>query len=283
MTALIPQFTEGKLYKRTEIHDNFGGSRQSGISPSKKSPAIFIFSGKGGEQYGYKNHWSNDYKYYYYTGQGQVGDMDFTLGNKAIRDQMVDGRALYVFEEEPGPGGFYKYLGEMQYEGYEDKRGLDKEGNERRIIVFTLALIEVSTSPTEESAEVEELIVQNADDAGLSELRERAYAAVFPSQPDNRMVTIARHVRSQIVVAYALLRANGVCECCQTKAPFRRKNSRLPYLEVHHIDRLSDGGLDAPDRVAAICPNCHRNIHFGEDGAEINNQLRSRIKQLEDR
>ena len=54
-----------------------------------------------------------------------------------------------------------------------------------------------------------------------------------------------------------------------------------PYLEPHHTTRLSDGGPDHPRCVGAICPYCHREIHFGENGAEKNINLRNFLLELE--
>lgn len=69
--------------------------------------------------------------------------------------------------------------------------------------------------------------------------------------------------RNPAVVAAALLRAQGTCEKCRAQAPFLRASSQEPYLEVHHKVRLTDGGIDHPDNVLALCPNCHREAHFG--------------------
>lgn len=52
-------FTPDSSYKRSSLHDQFGGNRQSGISPSAINPFIFIFSGKSGAQYGYRDGWDN--------------------------------------------------------------------------------------------------------------------------------------------------------------------------------------------------------------------------------
>jgi 5-methylcytosine-specific restriction protein A len=49
------------------IHDEYGGNRQGGIAPSAKAPYIFIFSGKSGAQYGYKDGWDNQ-NIFSYTG-----------------------------------------------------------------------------------------------------------------------------------------------------------------------------------------------------------------------
>lgn len=69
--------------------------------------------------------------------------------------------------------------------------------------------------------------------------------------------------RSPVVVAATLLRANGICEKCSIPAPFLRAVTNTPYLEVHHKQRLADGGIDHPENTLALCPNCHREAHFG--------------------
>ncbi|MDO6462174.1 HNH endonuclease signature motif containing protein [Granulosicoccaceae sp. 1_MG-2023] len=69
--------------------------------------------------------------------------------------------------------------------------------------------------------------------------------------------------RNPEVVAETLLRAGGVCEACFSEAPFRRKSDNSPYLEVHHVTPLSEGGLDLLSNTKALCPNCHRKAHFG--------------------
>ncbi|WP_175761315.1 HNH endonuclease [Burkholderia ambifaria] len=71
------------------------------------------------------------------------------------------------------------------------------------------------------------------------------------------------YVRSADVVAEVLLRANGACERCKVPAPFLRKKDHTPYLEVHHKQRLADDGEDTVENAIALCPNCHRELHFG--------------------
>ena len=72
--------------------------------------------------------------------------------------------------------------------------------------------------------------------------------------------------RDPDVVAEALYRANGRCEKCQAKAPFTKRSNGQPYLEVHHIIPLSQGGLDSLSNVISLCPNCHREVHFRPAG-----------------
>lgn len=71
-------------------------------------------------------------------------------------------------------------------------------------------------------------------------------------------------IRNQFVVAEVLFRANGHCEQCKKPAPFLRDSDNTPYLEVHHIVRLEDGGDDTVENAIALCPNCHRKAHYGQ-------------------
>ncbi|WP_258177740.1 HNH endonuclease [Photobacterium phosphoreum] len=74
---------------------------------------------------------------------------------------------------------------------------------------------------------------------------------------------IEDYARNPNVVAEALYKAKGICEACHQPAPFIKKSNGEPYLEVHHIKPLSQGGEDSLENVQAICPNCHREMHFG--------------------
>src|SRR5947209_15707035 len=100
----------------------------------------------------------------------------------------------------------------------------------------------------------------------LRDLRAKALAASVASRnPIERKQDY--YYRSLAIKLYALNRAHGCCEGCQQPAPFLTPNQK-PYLEVHHIRRLSDGGPDDPRWVVAICPNCHRRAHYGPNLAK---------------
>jgi 5-methylcytosine-specific restriction protein A len=62
-----------------------------------------------------------------------------------------------------------------------------------------------------------------------------------------------------------MLRAKGLCEACGCKAPFIRISDGTPYLEIHHIEPLADGGDDTVKNATALCPNCHRRAHYAGD------------------
>lgn len=69
--------------------------------------------------------------------------------------------------------------------------------------------------------------------------------------------------RNPDVIVEVLKRAEGKCEECFRNAPFKKRSNGDPYLEVHHKIMLSAGGEDSIANAIAVCPNCHRKLHFG--------------------
>ena len=51
-----------------------------------------------------------------------------------------------------------------------------------------------------------------------------------------------------------------------------------PYLESHHIATLAEGGPDTPENTAALCANCHRELHYGAERRAKTARLRALIQ-----
>lgn len=269
-------FVVGQVYDRqTEIHDLFGGSRQSGIAPSAQAAAVFIFTGDSGGQYGYTDSHSEE-QVFSYTGEGQLGDMTLTKGNLAILEHSKQGKALHVFEIL-GKSLGQKYLGEYTCASHEWRRGPDKRGNDRAIVVFNLVPEGLELASHNDSEENETL----DPTLSLVEARRRALAAAeVGSAGENGSARRTVYRRSRTISAYVLRRAAGICESCERPAPFMKTNGS-PYLEPHHVNRLSDGGLDHPRYIGAICPTCHREIHHGLHGRVKNEELKAYVASIE--
>lgn len=82
-------------------------------------------------------------------------------------------------------------------------------------------------------------------------------------KPKKTIVSQTVFIRNPYVVVEVLERANGVCERCHKKAPFLKDSNQSPYLEVHHIIPLAEGGDDSVENAIGLCPNCHRHAHYG--------------------
>ncbi len=85
---------------------------------------------------------------------------------------------------------------------------------------------------------------------------------------------IKTYERSTEVRAYALQRANYLCEYDNSHKTFIRRNG-TNYTEGHHLIPLCDNleSIDHPANVVSLCPNCHRWIHQGKDNEIIITKL----------
>lgn len=246
-------FERGHIYnRRRDIHGRFKGQERGGIATPAGYPIVFIFTGLGGLDHGYSDRWRPDGVFEYF-GEGQKGDMKLSKGNLAIAEHAVRGKSLLLFNLLANT---IQFEDEMVFENYHIERAPDSHGDMRDAIVFELRRLEEVVDATESA------LPAFPPAASLDDLRLAAMAAA-KAAPSSKMTSATVYERSRKVRDYVLARCGGKCEHCRKDAPFLRSNGS-PYLEPHHIRRLSDGGPDDPRFVIALCPNCHREAHFGD-------------------
>lgn len=51
---------------------------------------------------------------------------------------------------------------------------------------------------------------------------------------------------------------------CQICDYFFIKKDGEPYVEVHHLEQLSNGGLNICSNLLVLCANCHRAFHYAD-------------------
>jgi 5-methylcytosine-specific restriction protein A len=269
-------FKVGKIYKRKEdLHGSFGGQSQGGISTPANHPIVLVFTSDAGESYGYQDQFRPDGSFWY-TGEGQIGDMQMVRGNSAVRDHKETGKQLHLFEYVKK--GYVRYIGEAECVGYHIEERPDREGNMRNAFIFHLALFPERTDNVNSLAEKSGGASKPSLKLPLIELRRLALQA---AKKDASAVEVVHNtaIRSEAIRLYVLKRSNGICEGCAEPAPFQSKEG--PFLEAHHLFRLSDGGPDHPSNVIALCPNCHRRVHYGRDGNQYNEKLTQVVGDLE--
>lgn len=98
-------------------------------------------------------------------------------------------------------------------------------------------------------------------------------------EPQAKYTSISSFTRDPKVKAWVLREANGTCECCDKPSPFVSADSE-PYFEIHHLKRLADGGSDTISNAIAVCPNCHRQLHYGIDKLELTESIYQKISRL---
>jgi hypothetical protein len=127
----------GSSIKRTRLHERYGGRRQGGISPSAKTPNVFLFTDPiRGARHGYIYDGQGDDGFYYYTGEGQSGDQRMIQGNRAIKDHKQEARELHLFDVSAGTA---TYLGQFEYVDHKSADApATRSREQRKVIVFRL-------------------------------------------------------------------------------------------------------------------------------------------------
>jgi hypothetical protein len=136
----------GSRLTRKQLHEDWGGRQQGGISPSSKSPNIFIFWEPAvGEKHGYYDEFRAD-GCFYYTGKGQFGDQRLSDANLALLNHRQDRRRVHLFR---GAGGVVEYVTELELDDenpyYETEAPETGDGPLRRVYVFKFHPLSDST------------------------------------------------------------------------------------------------------------------------------------------
>lgn len=254
-----PHLTRGQIVSNKDLQTNFQCSSQGGMRRSHRTNALVIISDhtKGY----YKDKWVND-GILHYTGMGLTGDqsLDFAQ-NKTLAESTFNGISVFLFEVFEK--GKYVYQGQVQLvENPYQETQPDQNDHPRVVWMFPIQLVDKSNpAPMDEEIfkKVRDLEEKRAVRLSMDELKRRIELA--PEKEGTREVISKKRDRNTYVSVYTKKRANGICQLCQNSAPFKDKNN-LPYLEVHHIVWLSQGGPDTIDNTVALCPNCHRKMHI---------------------
>lgn len=268
-------FEVGEIYnRRTDIHGVYKGQQYGGIATPSQHLYVFVFTSEAGEEFGYSDGFSPDGTFRY-TGEGQEGNMIMAKGNLAIRDHQKNGKEILLFEA--ASQGMVRFVGYCNYITHHTEERPDKNGKQRAAYIFHLDIIPETKRDGVESPKASYL-TKPTKSKSLKQLREIALSSTL-TQADEKEKLIHVKYRSDAIKLYAKKRAKGHCEGCGDKAPFETKSG--PYLEVHHLTRLSDGGADCPENVIALCPTCHRRAHYAVDSEAFNNELMCKAKAIE--
>jgi predicted restriction endonuclease len=122
---------------------------------------------------------------------------------------------------------------------------------------------------------------QKAEDLLVIELHRRSTNAIDDlgtDTPDYSLSERWSYSRDKKVRTAVVRRAKGKCEFCG-KPGFIAQDGK-PYLETHHVIFLANEGADRLTNVIALCPNDHREAHFGNRRAEIEAEMISKLKAI---
>jgi len=162
----------------------------------------------------------------------------------------------------------------------------DPMGIPDKFLTVTEELLENSTGTVKKDAPTTDTDFEPTADLvelerRVSRLRKKKIHSVPPGQaaPASAPTSGKSFLRDPAVKAWVLQNANGRCEVCGAPAPFAGDDGE-PFLEVHHVHQLADGGSDRVSNAAALCPNCHRRCHHGQDRDGFTEGLYRKLPRL---
>jgi 5-methylcytosine-specific restriction protein A len=218
-------------------------------------------------------------KTFHFTGIGLNGEPGLSFNqNKTLCESNENGTSLFLFEVfEPE---HYTYTGEVELaDNPYLSRQTDSGKKIRDVTVFPLKLTGNGhiRIPEEAVPEIKEEIGHKKAQK-LPPGQPGFPAEYSPGEGGSREVVSQVFDDDQIVAEYAKRRADGICQLCNRPAPFKDRNGE-PYLEIHHIIPLAQGGSDIIGNVVALCPNCPRKMHelnLPADEVRLKNRVSAR-------
>ena len=264
---------QGQILTNKELCDIFLCSPQGGMRRSHETNSLVLVSNHVKSIYDDK--WKGDTLHY--TGMGGSGDQSINfMQNKTLIESVKTNIQIHLFEVFEEKKYFYQGRVQLKSDPYQESQ-IDENGERRNVWMFPLELI--GGKPARIEYKIIEKLRQNKEKKA-SKISFKALKKMVENQPKSkpskRTTSSETYERDEKVVKYALLRAKGICELCEKTAPFKKKDG-TPFLEVHHIDFLSNGGDDTIENVSALCPNCHRKMHALELSEDIK-KLKAKAK-----
>ena len=130
---------------------------------------------------------------------------------------------------------------------------------------------------TEQSLEAAEASLNAESNRLAQRTYEELLAAYNRRRPhgaaQRRLTTATTYERSPLVVVLTRTRANYTCEVSGCENSTFDGADDNPFVEVHHLLRLADGGVDTITNTVCVCPNHHRELHHGKNREVLKAEL----------
>lgn len=252
-----PNLNYGENLTNEQMYQLFKCSNAGGMRRSKETNTLVLISDH--TKTFYNDRWEEDELLY--TGMGLSGNQSLDyMQNKTLFNSNENRVDVHLFEVNKPT--VYTYIGKviLSRKPFQEEQ-VDINGNRRKVWIFPLKL-EGSTEtyiPEKDFLKRQEETERKLRNLDSNLVEQKAKTA--KEKPKLRSTISRNYERDPYVAEYSKRRANGYCQLCSNKAPFLNKDGS-PFLEIHHIKWLSEGGKDSIDNTVALCPNCHRKMHI---------------------
>ena len=137
------------------------------------------------------------------------------------------------------------------------------------IFIYNLSNLVTGNSVNKENIYTQidvELLRERATNINVNPARVRQIIEVYP--------------RNRVLKAYVKRRSNYTCEMPNCNYQGFPKENRELYIEIHHVIPLSEGGEDSMSNTVALCPNCHRALHYAVNKEEMREILLNYLRNV---
>ena len=253
-----PGINKGEIIDNQKLCNIFGCSPQGGMRRSHLTNSLVLVSNRIKSIYG--DSWNGNVLNY--TGMGQVGDQTLSSNqNKTLYESNKTGVRIFLFEVFEEKKYFFQGEFKLVEEPYQSKQ-IDINNTLRKVWIFPIQPIDskdIISVP--ESLLLKKTKTRQEQVSKLSNDELLKKISMIPSKLRCRQSISNQFERNEYISEYSRRKANGKCLLCKSNAPFKNKNGE-PYLEIHHIKWLANGGKDNLENTVALCPNCHKKMHI---------------------
>lgn len=191
----------------------------------------------------------------YYFGVGVIGEIEVLNNGEDYYAHILSGVRFPTNVEIYNPeGGYYESLGRTS-----EKPAWQWSARQISDDAF-IAILHASGCNYEEILQIAE-VEKSRDPLETLYLFNKKYRDFAPERRDK---VISAHIDRGVAVTNSLKQILGPkCQVCLTEGFMKQNGER--YVEAHHLTQLSVGDSKSlcSENVILVCPNCHREIHYG--------------------
>lgn len=240
----------GEIYTNDNLQKTFAVGNSGGMRYSKKNDVLLIIAD---HTKGYEDVWDGN-DVILYTGMGLKGDqsLDYKQNKRLLNSNKLDVKVLLfeVFNHNQ-----YLYQGEVKLIRKPlEAIQADETGHFRKVYLFPLQLQNSKRIIPEGSIFLNERVLAKSSLKYLKEI------TLIKKELKTCFGLVRQFIRNDALSELTKMIANGSCQLCNNNAPFYIEGK--PYLESHHVKWLSKGGEDDINNMVALCPNCHKKMHY---------------------
>ncbi|OFY96568.1 MAG: hypothetical protein A2491_11080 [Bacteroidetes bacterium RIFOXYC12_FULL_35_7] len=137
-------------------------------------------------------------------------------------------------------------------------------------------VIKLPINVSVDEVEIEETLINELfKTKSLSEIENELKSL---SSRDAIQVNTSTYKRDPRILFFAKKRAEGKCDLCNNYSPIQKNNNDY-YLETHHVLPMKEGGRDEIKNISALCPNCHKILHFDKNKDKMKELLINNLKK----